>query len=106
MPELIAGVDRLAVDFDNTLTLDGVAYWDDERPDPDEPALEAVREHYRAGGTVMIWTARPWSEAGRIASHLAEWGVPYHGIRCEKGSADVYVDDKALRPSDAFGGDE
>ena len=59
---------------------------------------QAVREHYYAGGTVIVWTARPWSEANRIAAHLTEWEVPYHGIRCEKGSGDVYVDDKALSP--------
>lgn len=90
--------ERLLVDFDNTLTDDDVAYWEGERPDPDEAVCRAVREHYRNGGTVVVWTARPWSEANRIAAHLTEWGVPYHGIRCEKGSGDVYVDDKAVTP--------
>lgn len=89
---------RLGVDFDNTLTEDNVAYWADERPEPDVDVIQAVREHYFAGGTVIIWTARPWSEANRIAAHLTEWEVPYHGIRCEKGSADIYVDDKAVTP--------
>ena len=91
---------RLAVDFDNTLTESNVAYWDGERPDPDEAVCEAVRQQYYAGATVIVWTARPWSEAHRIAAHLTEWEVPYHGIRCEKGSADAYVDDKAVRPTE------
>jgi hypothetical protein len=90
--------DRLLVDFDNTLTDGDVAYWEGERPDPDEAVCRAVREHYHSGGTVVVWTARPWSEANRIAAHLTEWEVPYHGIRCEKGSGDVYVDDKAVTP--------
>jgi len=94
------GVDRLAVDFDGTLTRGDVEYWEGERPEPDEDVIEATREHYRSGGTVIVWTARPWREAGRIAAHLTEWGVPYHGIRCEKGSADRYVDDKAVPPGD------
>jgi hypothetical protein len=96
--------DRLLVDFDNTLTTGDVAYWDGERPKPDHDVLEAVRQHYYEGGTVIVWTARPWSEASAIAAHLTEWGVPYHGIRCEKGSGDVYVDDKAVTP-EAFASD-
>jgi hydroxymethylpyrimidine pyrophosphatase-like HAD family hydrolase len=89
---------RLAVDFDNTLTTDNVAYWDDERPEPDDDVVEAVRQRYYAGDTVIVWTARPWSEAHQIAAHLTEWELPYHGVRCEKGSADTYVDDKAISP--------
>lgn len=91
---------RLFVDFDNTLTEDNVKYWEDERPSPDEAVCQAVREHYYAGGTVVVWTARPWSEASQIAAHLTEWEIPYHGIRCEKGSGDRYVDDKATTPED------
>ena len=97
--------DRLAVDFDGTLTQGDVAYWEGERPEPDEAVVEAAREHYHSGGTLIVWTARPWSEAGQIAAHLTEWGLPYHGIRCEKGSADRYVDDKAVAPG-AFADDK
>lgn len=91
---------RLNVDFDNTLTSGDVAYWDGERADPDPDVCDYVRDHYHGGGTVVVWTARPWSEASTIAARLTEWGVPYHGIRCEKGSADVYLDDKALHPDE------
>lgn len=89
---------RLFIDFDNTITADNVEYWNGEQPEPDEAVCQAVREHYHDGWTVVIWTARPWSEASQIAAHLTEWQVPYHGIRCEKGSGDVYVDDKAQKP--------
>jgi len=95
-------MDRVAVDFDNTLTESNVEYWNDERPEPDRHMCAWVRQQYYRGKTVLIWTARPWSEAHRIAAHLTEWEVPYHGIRCEKGSADVYVDDKALSPPDVL----
>jgi len=89
---------RLNVDFDNTLTVDNVQYWKGERPEPDEDVCEAVTNIYQDGHTVIVWTARPWSEAHRIAAHLTEWCVPYHGIRAEKGSGDLYVDDKAVEP--------
>lgn len=88
----------LMVDFDNTLTQDNVRYWEGERPEPNQDVVDAVRDHYHAGGTVIVWTARPWSEANQIAAHLTEWELPYHGIRCEKGSGDMYVDDKAISP--------
>jgi hypothetical protein len=97
---LLDGLDadgRLAVDFDGTLTTDNVAYWNDERPEPDAEVIDAVTAHYHRGGTVIVWTARPWSESSQIAAHLTEWEVPYHGLRCEKGSADRYLDDKAVR---------
>jgi len=91
---------RLAVDFDNTLTDGDTRYWADEQAQPDDAVIDAVRQCYHDGHTVIVWTARPWSEANTIAARLTEWELPYHGIRCEKGSADCYVDDKALRPSE------
>jgi hypothetical protein len=95
---------RVLVDFDNTLTTGDVEYWNDERPEPDEDVVDAVNECYYAGATVIVWTARPWSEAGRIAAHLTEWGVRWHGLHCEKGSGDVYIDDKAIRPTELIDG--
>lgn len=97
-PRLIGGKQRVCIDFDNTLTKDDVRYWEGERPDPDPEVLRLARDQYHAGGTLIIWTARPWSEANRIAAHLTKWEVPYHGLRCEKGSGDLYIDDKAVHP--------
>jgi hypothetical protein len=101
-PELVGGKELLLVDFDNVITDGNVRYWDGERPKPNRSMIQRVNGHYFAEGTVIVWTARPWSEAGRIAGHLTEWGVRYHGVRCSKGSADVYVDDKARRPEEVL----
>jgi len=92
--------ERLLVDFDNTLTQDDVEYWNGEREEPDEDVVDYVRGRYHDGATVIVWTARPWSEASTIAARLTEGELPYHGIRCEKGSGDEYIDDKARRPSE------
>jgi hypothetical protein len=97
---------RINIDFDNTLTESNVKYWAGERPDPDDEMIDYLIEKYRDGHTIIIWTARPWSEAGRIAGHLTEWGVRFHGIRCDKGSADLYIDDKARRPREVTDGGE
>lgn len=36
---------RLMVDFDATLTVENVEYWNGERPEPDDDVVEAVRDH-------------------------------------------------------------
>ena len=90
----------LAVDFDGTLTNGQTAYWAGEREQPDTEVIERVIELYHEGWVVVVWTARPWSEASTVAARLTEWGVKYHGIRCEKGAADHYVDDKATNAHD------
>lgn len=93
--------DRVMVDFDNTLTDSDVAWWEDELEEPNDAMVEAVDELYARGKTIIVWTARPWSESGKIAGRLTEWGVPFHAIRCGKGSAHAYIDDKAIRPNEA-----
>lgn len=91
---------RIAVDFDNTITNGDVAYWDDELPTVNDDVQEKVLDFYHRGHTIIVWTARPWSQAGEVAGHLTRWGIKYHGIRCSKGSADLYVDDKAVHVDD------
>lgn len=94
------GADRVLVDFDNTLTQDEVAWWNDEPEEPDEAVIAAINELYTQGKTIIVWTARPWSKSGKIAGRLTQWGLRYHGIRCERGSGDMYIDDKTLRPDE------
>lgn len=92
---------RINIDFDKTLTTgEGAAYWEGGEDDPDEEMIEWVNEMYKDGNTIIIWTARPWSEAGQTVGMLTKWGVMWHAIRMEKGSADMYVDDKAVRPEE------
>lgn len=92
----------LAIDFDKTLTTgEGPNYWeDDEDEQPDEDMIEWVNEQYHSGHVIIVWTARPWSQAANVESYLTKWGVEYHGIRCQKTGADLYVDDKARNVED------
>ncbi|MBX0295024.1 hypothetical protein [Haloarcula nitratireducens] len=92
--------DRIAVDFDNTLSAGERGYVDEEPEEPDEEMVQWVNERYAEGDTIIVWTARPWEAAARTVARLTEWGVDWHGIRMEKGNADVYVDDKGAVPSE------
>ena len=91
---------RIAVDFDRTLTGGEGSYITEEAEEPDEEMVEWVNYQYRRGHTIIIWTARPWEAAQETVARLTEWGVDWHGIRMEKGHADVYVDDRGTTPSE------
>ncbi|WP_254536170.1 hypothetical protein [Halomarina litorea] len=91
---------RIAVDFDRTLTAGEDSYITEDPEDPDEEMVEWVNYQYRQGHTIIVWTARPWEAAQETVARLTEWGVDWHGLRMEKGHADVYVDDKGTMPSE------
>jgi|AntRauTorcE11898_2_1112593.scaffolds.fasta_scaffold12653_5 trehalose-6-phosphatase len=87
----------IAVDFDKTLTSDSGDPYKTGDEQPDEKMVEFVQSlkedyHY----DIIVWTARPWKHAGHIAGLLTMWGVPYNGIKCDKGGAHVYIDDRAV----------
>lgn len=91
----------LAVDFDKTLTDPDQDEWAPAyQQEPNPAVIEAVREAYISGVHVVIWTARQWDEASGVAGWLTAHDVPFHGLRCGKGGADAYVDDKAILPEE------
>jgi len=87
----------IAVDFDKTLTTgEGADFWeDDEKEYPNEEVIDWVKEMYHNGHVIIIHTARQWEQASTVESYLVKWNVEYHGLRCNKTGADLYVDDKA-----------
>ncbi|SEL19878.1 hypothetical protein [Haloferax larsenii] len=87
----------IAIDFDKTLTDDSGDPYKAGGETPDEEMVEFVRSLKEdLNYDIIVWTARPWSHAGHIAGLLTMWGVPYNGLKCEKGGAEVYVDDRAV----------
>ena len=86
----------IAVDFDGTLN-NGEPFWVTE-PTPNLEVIERVREFYRQGNIIIVWTARQWSIAVETVAWLIKHQVPFHGIMMGKGGADLYVDDKAITP--------
>jgi len=89
------------VDFDGTLTT-GDSY---EILRPDNEMITRVQELYFAGNIIIIWSARLWSDASKIASWLIQYHVPFHGIMLGKGGSDCYIDDKAIHSHDFIKGE-
>lgn len=89
----------ICVDFDHTISITNDEY-DIGDEQPNERVIEWMWERYFEGHTLIVWTARPWRDASYIVSKLIAWEVPWHGLRCSKGGADLYVDDKALNTAE------
>jgi len=93
--EPYASKKTISVDFDHTITVTENEYeYGDERPNPE--VIEWMRDRYYEGHTLLVWTARPWTEAHIVAARLTEWDVRFHGLMMGKGGSDVYLDDKAV----------
>lgn len=85
---------RIAVDVDGVLANGEDRYWKG-MCEANEDIVTTVNQLYKDGHTIIIWTARPWDNARQLKAFLTLNGVRHHGIMMEKGSADVYLDDKA-----------
>jgi uncharacterized HAD superfamily protein len=93
----------IAVDLDGTLC-NGES-WTDEccmNAIPRQEIIDRTNEAYCSGAHIIIYTARPeWFRAS-TAYWLSKNKVRYHALMMNpnKMGADVYVDDKAIRPEE------
>lgn len=94
-------VDTLNVDFDHTITERSTdEYLPPREQSPNPEVVDKLLEAYYSGKTIIVWTARPWSDAAELVGMLTMWDVPFHGIMMAKGGSDMYCDDKAVRPDE------
>ena len=89
------------IDFDGTLTT-GDSY---EVLRANKKMVVRVQELYFTGNIIIIWSARLWSDATKIAAWLIQHEVGFHGIMLGKGGSDCYVDDKAVHTDDFIKGE-
>lgn len=94
-------VDReiIMVDFDGTLTLGG-RFWTDDKIEPNQKIIDWVNKKYREGNCIIIYTARPYEVMRETVAWLIKHEVKYHGINMDKPGAQIYLDDKAVNPSE------
>lgn len=60
-------------------------------------ARESMEALAAEGHTLVIYTARSWSELRMTKQWLDENGIPYHGIHMGKPVADRIIDDRSIR---------
>lgn len=88
----------IAVDLDGTLCKG--KFWEEE-PKPVTSVLNAVHRAYIQGAHIVIYTARADEHFRATRAWLRKHGVPYHGICMgDKPGADIYVDDKSMKPEE------
>lgn len=80
------------IDLDGVLTLSG-QFWNDNI-EPNYENIAKVKQLYKGGNIIIIWTARQWGYAPLTVGWLTTHGIPFHGIQMGKGGSDYYIDDK------------
>lgn len=72
-------------------------------PEPIMPMIENVREWYKKGAHIIIFTGRPGTAYNHTVSWLIKYNVPFHGLAMRiKPGADVYIDNRALNHEDVL----
>jgi len=93
----------IAVDLDGTLTKDDC--WTSYEclvAEARTDIIKKVRDLYYERNTIIIYTARPESVRNETEYWLRKNKVKYHAIVMgnNKMGADIYVDDRAIRPEE------
>lgn len=93
----------IAVDLDGTLTKDDC--WTSYEclvAEARTDIIKKVRDLYYERNTIIIYTARPESMRNETEYWLRKNKVKYHALVMgnSKMGADIYVDDRAIRPEE------
>jgi uncharacterized HAD superfamily protein len=93
----------IAVDIDGTLTTNDCWTEDDcLYAEPKKDIIEKVNKLYYQMNHIIVYTARREELRGATEYWLRKNGVKYHAIVMgyNKMGADIYVDDRAIRPEE------
>lgn len=100
---------RICIDIDGTIAQLRKSDKDYNNLEPIEGAVESIQKLHREGHYIILYTARNMeTHSGNIGKVLAAQGailfewlkkyqIPFDEIYFGKPSADVYIDDKALK---------
>jgi histidinol phosphatase-like enzyme len=94
------------VDFDGTLTTgESPPHWEEPlEENPNWKIIELVNNLYKAGHTIIIYTARQEEIRDETEYFLKKWDVMYHALRMEKPGYDLLIDDRAVSDQAALDG--
>jgi len=94
----------VAVDFDGT-----VCNTDFSRPyipkeeikdKPNKHVVEYLRKLSKSGWIIIIFSSRWWGDYNVVRDWLKRHNVPYNDIILGRFKADLYIDDKTIRPGE------
>ncbi len=68
--------------------------------DADFCLIEKLNTLYDDGNEIILWTGRHWNHLNVTQQQLSAAGVKYHTLIMGKPVADVYIDDRSLRPDE------
>lgn len=88
----------IAVDLDNTLC-EG-EFWGVGDPTPKKEMIDKIEKLYKAGHHIIIYTARNRSFFQETEAWLIKNKVWYHALSMNKMGADLYIDDKSIKPEE------
>ena len=89
----------IAFDIDDTLSKG--EFWGKGNPEPIQEMIDLVWKLYIGGAHIIIFTARNVKYTKDTYAWLDKHEVPYHGLMMNrKPGADLYVDDKSIRPEE------
>ena len=79
----------IAVDFDGTINLNGK---------PNTMLINRLRIDQAKGSRIILYTSREGKSLAEAVNLCRAWGLCLNGVRGGKLRADIYIDDKAMRP--------
>lgn len=103
---------KYVIDIDGTICKSLTDY---ESSIPIINRIKKINTFYDNGDTVIYFTARGMGRCGDdpvaantmfrelTESQLSQWGCKYHQLILGKPSADIYIDDRAVKDTDFFG---
>ena len=88
----------VSVDLDGTLTVG--EWWGKGDPEPRKDIISLVNKMYLDGHHIIIFTARKEEWRSQTVEWLSRNSVWYHALNMGKMGADIYIDDKSIRPDE------
>ena len=101
---VVAKDDELKVRDNSTEYHDSLSEWSDyqwmkyfRNCEPNLEVVELIKSLKLAGHTIKFYTARPIKQTRSTILWLEDHQIPYDYIKFNKPSADVFIDDRAVR---------
>lgn len=64
------------------------------------PLIAKIKEMQKKGHTIILYTGRHWNHLEITLSQLQPTGINYSSLVMGRPVADLYIDDRALKPEE------